>query len=152
MPSIKNAFRLSIGRHSEPGCIYLLTVVVDRRKPVFRDWRVGRLVVDQFKAAHEQQQVSSLAWVVMPDHFHWLLQSHDASLAELMCRVKSRSSLAVNAKLARNGRLWQKGYHDRAVSREEDLKAMARYVIANPVRAGLVQRVGDYPLWDATWL
>ncbi|MBB5859537.1 hypothetical protein GGR69_001194 [Xanthomonas arboricola] len=29
---------------------------------------------------------------------------------------------------------------------------MARYLIANPLRAGLVARVGDYPFWDAIWL
>jgi hypothetical protein len=29
---------------------------------------------------------------------------------------------------------------------------MARYVVANPLRAGLVKRLGDYPLWDAIWL
>jgi hypothetical protein len=29
---------------------------------------------------------------------------------------------------------------------------MARYVVANPLRAGLVQKLGDYPLWDAIWV
>lgn len=29
---------------------------------------------------------------------------------------------------------------------------IARYIITNPVRAGLVRRVGDYPLWDVVWL
>jgi len=29
---------------------------------------------------------------------------------------------------------------------------IARYIVANPLRAGLVSRVGDYPLWDACWL
>jgi hypothetical protein len=35
---------------------------------------------------------------------------------------------------------------------EEDLAQIARYVVLNPVRAGLVRRVGDYPHWDAAWL
>jgi len=48
--------------------------------------------------------------------------------------------------------LWQKGYFDRALRREEDLKAMARYIVANPLRAGLVEHIGQYPLWDAIWL
>ena len=48
--------------------------------------------------------------------------------------------------------VWQKGYFDRALRYEEDLKAAARYIIANPLRAGLVAQVGDYPLWDAIWL
>ncbi|MFV3290267.1 transposase, partial [Pseudomonas sp. NY11955] len=29
---------------------------------------------------------------------------------------------------------------------------VARYIVANPIRAGLVSRVGDYPHWDAVWL
>jgi hypothetical protein len=28
----------------------------------------------------------------------------------------------------------------------------ARYIVANPLRAGLTRRLGDYPLWDAIWL
>ncbi|MEE4463301.1 IS200/IS605 family transposase, partial [Azotobacter chroococcum] len=43
-------------------------------------------------------------------------------------------------------------YHDRAARSVDDLRAMARYIVANPVRAGIVETVGDYPLWDAAWL
>ena len=31
-------------------------------------------------------------------------------------------------------------------------RAAARYIVANPLRAGLVKQIGDYPLWDAIWL
>jgi len=132
--------------------MYLLTVVVDRRTPVFSDWRLGRLLVKEFRQAHDDHWVRSLAFVVMPDHFHWVVQLHDKTLAELMCRIKSRSSLTINRVLGRSGRLWQKGYHDRGLRREEDLKDFARYVVCNPVRAGLVRRVHDYSLWDVWWL
>ncbi|MNC83563.1 hypothetical protein D3C75_1375940 [compost metagenome] len=69
-----------------------------------------------------------------------------------MRRTKSRSTRAVNRASSREGRLWQAGYHDRAIRREDDVKTAARYIIANPLRAGLVKRIGDYPLWDAIWL
>ena len=132
--------------------MYLLTVVVHRRVPIFDDLRLGRLVVKQLREAHEDQWALSLAFVVMPDHLHWLVQLQHATLAQLMCRIKSRSSLTVNRALGRKGRLWQKGYHDRGVRCEEDLKDFARYVVCNPIRAGLVKRVHDYPLWDVWWL
>ena len=35
---------------------------------------------------------------------------------------------------------------------DEDMRAMARYIVANPLRASLVEHIGDYPLWDAVWL
>ena len=50
------------------------------------------------------------------------------------------------------GRLYLLTFHDRALRREEDVKAVARYIIANPIRAGLVRRAGDYPHWDCVWL
>jgi len=48
--------------------------------------------------------------------------------------------------------VWQPGFHDHALRKEEDVRAVARYVVANPLRAGLVQRIGDYPHWNAIWL
>lgn len=152
MPVCINAGQLRLGRFSESGRIYLLTVVVDQRQPFFVDWQLGRLVVRELRQAQEEGWGDFLTWVVMPDHMHCLVQLRDKTLAELMCRIKSRSSLAVNQALGRRGRMWQKGYHDRAVRREDDVKALARYVVANPIRAGLVTRVHDYPLWDACWL
>jgi len=131
-----NGYRLLKGRVSEAGRIYSITVVTHQRRPLFRDFCVGRLVVDQLKQVHEADHVRSLAWVVMPDHIHWLFELRDRSLGEVMCRFKSRSSLQINQHLRSQGRLWQKGYHDRALRRDEDLKAIARYIILNPVRAG----------------
>lgn len=58
----------------------------------------------------------------------------------------------VNKLLGRKGAVWQEGYHDHAVRSEEDLRKLARYVVANPVRAGLVERLGNYSLRDACWL
>ncbi len=144
--------KLRTGRYSQRGGIYLLSTVVLNRASVFRDFKLGRCVVREMMNAQRWNQAHSLAWVVMPDHFHWLVQLQEASLQSLMRQLKSRSTKAVNDSGARKGQLWQAGFHDRAVRKEEDLLATARYVVANPVRAGLVAKVGDYPLWDAVWL
>jgi len=140
------------GRFSEPGRAYLLTAVVYQRSPLFSDWQLGRLVVAELKRVHDQKMVNSIAWVVMPDHLHWLVQLEQGSLAQLMQTVKSRSTLTINRALNRQGAFWQSGYHDRALRDDEDLRPFARYIVANPLRAGLVKKVGDYPLWDACWL
>ena len=136
------------GRFSESGRAYLVSTVTQGRDRLFADWRVGREVAH----ALVDSPVDTLAWVLMPDHLHWLLQLHDATLGDVVGSMKSRSARAVNARLARKGSVWQKGFHDHAVRAEEDLRALARYVVANPLRAGLVRQIGDYPLWDAHWL
>lgn len=71
---------------------------------------------------------------------------------ELMRRIKSNSARLINRHLGRAGQVWQTGYHDRALRKDENLQLAARYIVANPLRAGLVERVGDYPLWDAVWV
>jgi REP element-mobilizing transposase RayT len=88
----------------------------------------------------------------MPDHLHWLVKLEGCTLDELMRRIKSNSARRINRCLGRTGPVWQQGYHDRALRREEDLQVAARYVVANPLRAGLVERLADYPHWDAVWL
>jgi REP element-mobilizing transposase RayT len=147
-----HAGALRRGRFSEPGRVYLLTAVLHGREALFQDFALGRLLVAELREAHEFGLAHSLAWVVMPDHLHWLVQLENTTLNELMRRVKGRSSRQINQRLSRVCPLWQHGFHDRALRQEEDLRAVARYVIANPVRAGLVKRVADYPLWDAVWL
>jgi REP element-mobilizing transposase RayT len=144
--------RLRTGRYAEPNRIYLLTTNTLGREPVFADYALGRLVVHQFRRAHDLGLAKSLAWVVMPDHFHWLVELENCSLRKLMRQTKSLITRDVNLSNGRGGPLWQQGYHDRALRREEDLVQLARYVVANPLRAGLVEKLGDYPLWDAIWV
>jgi len=152
MPVSANTCRLRKARVSEQGRIYLLTAVTHQRQPVFADWRLGRLLVNQLRCADESTSITSMAWVVMPDHLHWLFELNNGTLAELMCRLKSRSSRSINRVRGVQDRVWQRGYHDRALRRDEDIKDAARYIIMNPLRAKLVSRVGDYPLWDAIWI
>ena len=152
MSNTPKAHRLRTGRHSQSGRLYQLTAVTHERQPFFQDWRTGRLLVHEFRRAQEAGHATSIAWVIMPDHFHWLIELHNGDLPKLVQATKSRCTRLINQKRDLYAPVWQKGYFDRALRREEDLKAMARYIIANPLRAGLVDRVGNYPLWDAIWL
>jgi REP element-mobilizing transposase RayT len=140
------------GRVSIPGHAYLLTAVIQNRTPIFHDWPVACLMSRALHRMGIAENVDSLAWVVMPDHFHWLIQLRAGALGALMQRLKSTSAISINGHLGQSQRLWQKGFHDRAVRTEEDLQAIARYVVGNPIRAGLCSKVGDYPFWNAVWL
>ncbi|WP_085694601.1 MULTISPECIES: transposase [unclassified Pseudomonas] len=152
MPDLPAAHRLRVGRYAETSRIYLLTTNPHQRQPMFRDFTLGRLVVDQFRNAQNSGLANSLAWVVMPDHFHWLIELQQGSLSELMQKTKSLSTKAVRQATAESKSLWQRGFHDRALRQEDDLVKVARYIVANPLRAGLVKKLGDYPLWDAIWV
>ncbi len=141
------------GRVSLPGQIYFLTTTTFERYPVFADFACARQVVNEMRRLHDSALVSSLAWVVMPDHLHWLLSlGHTHSLAIMVKMLKGRTAVAVNRSAKRRGPIWQQGYFEHALRDDEDLAGIARYIVANPVRKKIVQRVGDYPHWDAIWV
>lgn len=139
------------GRTSLAGHTYHVTFTTQGRAPVFTDFHAACTAARCFAGPHPGSEL--LAWVLMPDHAHCLLElDADIALGGAVRRLKGRSSRAVNAQLSRSGALWARAYHDRALRREDDLRTVARYIVANPLRARLVERLGDYPFWDAVWV
>jgi REP element-mobilizing transposase RayT len=141
------------GRHSLAHQVYCITTVTRDRQPLFTDITAARLLVRELRRLHECGDVISLAWVVMPDHLHWLIQLNEHwSLSRVVKTLKARSALAINRHRRQSGSLWQRAYYDRAARKDEDIRCIARYIIANPLRAGLVRDIGDYPHWDCIWM
>jgi len=69
--------------------------------------------------------------------------SEAANLAEAIRAWKQRTRY--DWKRRHGTPLWQEGFHDRVLRAEDDTAAVVRYVLENPVRAGLVAAVTDYP-------
>ena len=144
--------RLRRGRYSEPGRLYLLTTVTRKRIPHFAQLFLARAAIQQLRLSEQEGQCRTLAWVLMPDHLHWLVELGPTRLDQLMPTFKSRSSNALYRAGAERHRIWQPGFHDRALRKENDVKTIARYIIANPIRAGLAVRARDYSHWDCIWI
>ena len=75
-----------------------------------------------------------------------------SNLSVLIKTLKGRVASSARRRVNRQVPLWQRRFHDRAVRHDEDLTSLARYIVANPLRAGLVERISEYPHWDAVWL
>ena len=141
------------GRWSEPGRSYLLTFVTEERRRIFAEWGPAAAASAVIGSDATWRDATLLAWVLMPDHCHVLVElGSSKSLQQLVAGVKSRSVQALRAIGVEGPRIWQRGFHDHALRTEEAQLAVARYIVANPLRAGLVLRLGDYPYWNATWL
>jgi len=141
------------GRYSESGRTYLLTAVTFQRHPLFADWRCAWAASAHLAAAPTWPQAELLCWVLMPDHWHGLVRLGDgADLSSLMRLVKGGAARTANLARGRAGLVWEPGFWDRAVRKEEDVVAAARYIVQNPVRAGLAKRPAEYPYWGAAWL
>ena len=144
--------RLRVGRRSAAGETYVVTFSTFDRRSLFVDLYLGRAVVQTIRFSDLHDWSETWAFVVMPDHVHWLFQlGRQRSLARVVGSVKQFSTVKINASRGRVGAVWQAGFFDRAIRREENLPAAARYIIENPMRSGLTESLGDYPLWDSVW-
>jgi putative transposase len=141
------------GRRSIPGQYYHVIACTAGRRKVFADLRCGREVVRSLRRLESERIARSFAFVVMPDHLHWLMQLRERkSLSVCVASMKSFATRNMTAKKLARGPVWQQGYMDRAIRRGQDLVQVARYIVANPLRAGIVDDIGDYPLWDSVWM
>ena len=135
------------GRFSEPDRIYHVRATTLQRQAIFNDLLAARILINSLRREQELEYASTLAFVVMPDHLHWLMQlGEKATLSQVVGRVKSVTAHRLGSAL------WQEGFFDHALRREEDVRVLASYIIANPLRAGLVTQIGDYPHWYVAWM
>jgi len=144
---------LRSGRASLPNHTYLITAVVHERHRLFEDFDTACLMSKTLNASKLWPDAKLLAWVLMPDHLHLLVELGETEpLSRVVQRVKSVTATALRRHLASPPRIWQSAYHERALRQSDDVRTAARYLVANPLRAGLVTQIGAYPFWNAVWL
>ena len=125
---------------------YSLTMSTYRRTPWFRDAAVAEYCVCALTDAASQESFQVCAYCFMPDHVHLLVSADaDANLIDFVKRFRQttgwwfRNRYLAGSLKASPTSLWQKSYYDHVVRYEEDLVQIARYILGNPVRAGLVE-------------
>ncbi len=142
------------GRVSLDGQVYHVTSRAASGIP-FATFDTACALCRTFYPTARGSDVALLAWVVMPDHAHWLLQlGESGDLSKAVAALKRQSASEFNRIKgnATGSSVWQRGFYDRAIRRDEDVAAVARYIVANPLRSGLVTQLSLYPFWDAVWL
>jgi len=124
---------------------YFLTFCTHERRRLF-------VSADRVAAAHEQflraaadARVAILAYCFMPDHVHLLIegQSDDSDGRRFITHAKQLSGFHFKNRFGQP--LWQRYGFERTLRANEPAVRVARYLLENPVRAGLVTRVEDYP-------
>ncbi|MDO8890487.1 MAG: transposase [Sulfurimicrobium sp.] len=92
------------------------------------------------------QRYRLLAWCVIPNHVHVLIETRAGSpLPEVLHSWKSFTAKAINRHLGRTGAVWMRDYFDRFIRDDPHLAAVIAYIHGNPVKAGLVQNEQDWP-------
>jgi putative DNA methylase len=113
------------------------------------DPRVAQIVEGALLAGDGTRYVL-LAWVVMPNHVHVLIETlGEWSLARIVQSWKGSTARQANVVLGRQGRFWAREYFDRYIRDEDHLQRAVLYVHNNPVKAGLVAEPAEWRFGSA---
>jgi len=138
-------------RHSIINHYFSVTTCTHQRVKLFEDFCNARILIRSLKQSDLNGLTKTICFVIMPDHMHWLLQlKTQDSLSSVVAKVKGRASFLMHK--AKNEQIWQAGFYDSLIRDEEHLLHQARYIAANPMRAGIVDNLGSYPHWDCIYL
>lgn len=86
------------------------------------------------------------AWTVMPNHVHALLTVFEEStLSSIVYSWKSFTAKQANQVLGITGRFWQPEYFDRVIQSQRQFEFTLRYILNNPVKAGLCKEFQHWP-------
>ncbi len=91
-----------------------------------------------------------IALTIMPNHFHLLIEllPGNSGLSKIMQLIKGRSAFYINRHLSLKGKCWQDESYDRLVRDDVELYFIIRYILLNPVAAGLVK---NWYEWQFTY-
>jgi putative transposase len=113
-----------------------------------RDPKAASLVEENW-LHFDGQDYRALAWVVMPNHVHLLVEIWQKPMSELLLGWKGYTARRINRVLGRRGKLWQDDYWDRYIRDEAHYRKVAHYIEWNPVKAGLVKTPEQSPFSSA---
>ena len=120
----------------------------------------AQIVADEIhKEASRQYEL--YAYCIMPNHVHLLIlsliekfppsnmKSAISPIAEIMRLLKGRTARYCNLALNRAGKFWHHEYYDHFVRNEKEMERIIRYILNNPVKAGLAK---EWKEWKFTYV
>jgi putative transposase len=124
---------------------YFLTMCTNNRHRWFVDATIVALARSLLLTTARHQMFAVCAYCFMPNHLHVLAEgeSERADLRRFVSLFKQQAGFRFSQQ--HEAVLWQDGYHDRLLRDDEQTLEVARYILENPVRAGLVSSYEQYP-------
>jgi len=122
-----------------------LTMCTLHRAQAFIDGTTVDQVRNELLRTGESYRVEVIAYCFMPDHLHALIEGIAADSDLLKCTKMFRQRSGHLYRALNGRRLWQEGYVDRFLRTDETTLGVARYLVGNPIKAGLCDDLRMYP-------
>ena len=119
-----------------------------QREVIFRDPEDYKAFTGLLKSTSEMFRLGVAAYCLMPNHFHLLLQTPEANLARAMRHLGGVYTQWFNRRYGLDGQLFRGRYKAILVGEDEYLQGLVRYIHHNPVKAGMVKTLEEYP-WSS---
>ena len=131
-----------------PGALYHVTSRGNQRGNIFddNDDRRQFLLVLQ-EVCHRYNWICH-AYCLMSNHYHLLIETPDGNLSQGMRQLNGVYTQYFNRRHGRVGHVFQGRYKGILVDKNSYLLELARYIVLNPVRAGLVRSAREWP-WSS---
>lgn len=130
----------------ELGSIYFVTSVTYERCPIFKDNIAASFLKTSFLYHKYILNYKLYGFVIMPDHFHLLIQPTDKkyNISKIMNFIKGTFSRKYNKLINNTGKILQKGFYDKIMRQEKDVLKSLEYIHYNPIKKDLVKKPEDY--------
>src|SRR5687767_13788050 len=127
------------------GALYHVTARGNARMPIFDDDADRRNFLSVLEQVLDRSGWLLHAYCLMGNHYHLMVETMQANLSAGMRQLNGVYTQRFNRRHERVGHLFQGRFKAILVERDSYLLELCRYVVLNPVRAGMVKRVQDYP-------
>ncbi|MDO8892567.1 MAG: transposase [Sulfurimicrobium sp.] len=127
-----------------PDALYHVTARGDRREDIFEDDQDRLTFLKTLEQVINQFNWTCYAWCMMDNHYHLLIQTPDGNLSKGMRQLNGVYTQASNRRHRRVGHLFQGRFKAILVDKDAYLLELARYIVLNPVRAGMVKAPKDW--------
>lgn len=127
-----------------PDALYHVTARGDRREDIVEDDEDRRVFLQTLEKVISQFNWLCYAWCLMDNHYHLLIQTPDGNLSKGMRQLNGVYTQASNRRHRRVGHLFQGRFKAILVDSDAYLLELSRYVVLNPVRAGMVDTPAEW--------
>ncbi len=127
-----------------PGAVYHLTARGDGREDIYLDEKDREQFLGLLGAVCERFNWVGYAYCLMGNHYHLVMETPDGNLSRGMRQLNGVYTQRFNARHGRVGHVFQGRYKAILVERDSYLLELCRYVVLNPVRAGMVRHAGQW--------
>ena len=135
-----------------PGALHYVTGNLLNRQQVFTDPNCCKAFLDELKSLNERWPCKLITYVLMPDHFHLIVNPRDGCIREYCGYLKAVAAKAILKKNTRfvfpkrkvGRQVWQESFKSLALWSGFMIWQKINYIHNNPVKARLVKSAKDY--------